>query len=156
MNESYLETQINELYEFAIQDTENVLKIIDIGEIDENLAKKIEENTGMNLLGFKISIDTFSIKHIMKKHGNPKEEVKRGQVAIEKIDFLLIQDIINNAEAIQKDQRISTKTNLIIHESIIFRKTYETEYVVINEIRQVIKKGKVNRIILQSMRKHKK
>ncbi len=92
----------------------------------------------------------------MKKHGNATEEAKRGQIAVEKIDFLLIEDIINNAEQIQKDQRVSSKTNIIIHQSLVFRKTYEAEYVVIKEIRQVIKKGKTNRIILQSMRKHKK
>ncbi len=147
---------LNDLYEFALRDTKSILKVVDIGEVDEELAQIIAEKTGIDVLHFKISIDTFSIKHIMKQHGNPFTETQRGQIAIKKSDFLLIGDIISEAEYIEEDKRISKKTNQIIHQSLIFRKTYEIEHVVIKEIRQVIKKGKVNRIVLQSMRKHVK
>ncbi len=114
--------ELNDLYEFALQDTESALKIVDIGLVDEALAQRIQENTGLNLLGFRISVDTFSIKHIMKQHGNPFTEAQRGQIAVEKSDFFMILDMVQQADQITKDQRISTKNKQIIQESLVLRK----------------------------------
>ena len=48
------------------------------------------------------SVENTAILHNQKKHGNPATEAKRGQIAIIEEDYLLIPDILENYDNIEK------------------------------------------------------
>ncbi len=148
--------KIRNLFDFAILDKLSELHIVDIGTIDVSVAQRIREQTGLNLQDYVVCIDTFSIKHIMKNHGNPFTEAQRGQVAVTKEDFCKIGQIINDFDTVLYDTRSSKKSKEVISESLVFSKEIENQYVVVKEIRSVVKRGKQNRLVLQSMWIHKK
>jgi len=141
-----LKKQIEKLYEYALS-FKNKHLIIDIGIIDENLANRIKEITNIDFTGYLISIDNYSIRHTLEKHGNPIKEAKRGQINITKDDFLFLPEIIYNFDNVKYDINNNNKA------SLIFEKVIRNHYFVVKEIRTVKKKGKKNRIILQTMYK---
>lgn len=87
---SKLEQLIDELYEFTLTDLNNTYQIIDLWKIDAVLSQKIISETGINVEGFSIAIDNYSITHTLLKHGNPIKEALRGQIAVTKLDFIKI------------------------------------------------------------------
>jgi phage-Barnase-EndoU-ColicinE5/D-RelE like nuclease3 len=44
---------------------------------------------------------SYGVNHAIKKHGNPKTEESRGQVAITEQDFELIPQIVANPDSIE-------------------------------------------------------
>ncbi len=148
--------KIAALFDFALVDKLSELVLLDIGVIDETVASKIKQQINLDFQGYLVSIDTFSIKHIMKNHGNPFVEAQRGQIAVIKEDFYKIWQLINDFDTVRYDTRVSKSTKQIISESLVFTKDLENQYVVVKEIRSVVKRGKQNRLVLQSMWIHKK
>jgi len=144
--------QIEKVYNAALS-LENEHIILDMGIIDENLANRIKEKTELDFSGYYISIDNYSIKHTLEKHGNPITEAKRGQINISKEDFFLLPEIIFNFDNVSYDKKLNKKG--ANSECLKFEKTIGDVYFVIKEIRTVIKKGKINRIVLQTMYKRK-
>ncbi len=146
---SKLEQLIEELYEFTLTNLNNTYKIIDLWEIDAALSQRIISETGTEVEGFSIAIDSYSISHTLLKHGNPLKEALRGQIAVTKSDFVKIIEVIREADSI----RLDTKTfkNDVKKETLVFTKEFEDRYVVAKEIRRVTKKGKKNRLVLQTL-----
>lgn len=146
---SKLEQLIDELYEFTLTDLNNTYQIIDLWKIDAVLSQKIISETGINVEGFSIAIDNYSITHTLLKHGNPIKEALRGQIAVTKLDFIKIVEVIREADSIRLD--VKTFKNNIKKETLVFTKEFEDRYVVAKEIRRVTKKGKKNRLVLQTI-----
>ncbi len=143
---------IEKLFDFAFNNPKNEKKIIDLGIIDADLAKKIKEQTDLDLKDYVISVDNFGIRHTMEKHGNPNTEIPRSQIAITKEDFSKITAIVLQADQISIDG-----TTSIGKEVILFEKRLEELYTVAKEVRTITstKKGKVSRLMLQSFWKRK-
>ncbi len=59
------------------------------GKIDNNLALKILNKTGINIENYNISLKTDAIRHILNHHSK-KEKVLRGQIPISLKDFKLV------------------------------------------------------------------
>ena len=147
-------SQIEKLYEFALNNPRNEYQIVDIFQVEAELSLRIQKATGIIVEGFFVSIDNYSITHTLLRHGNPVKEAKHGQIAITKSDFLKLIDLLNNPDTIRLD--IKTHRNSVVKETLIFSKEYEHCYVVAKEVRRVSKKGKVNRLVLQTMYVRKK
>ncbi|MCC7246106.1 MAG: hypothetical protein IT269_10525 [Saprospiraceae bacterium] len=141
--------QISALYEFALNNPRNEYQVIDMFMIDTALSQKILEKTGIDVDGFWVSIDNYSIVHTLFRHGNPAKEALHGQVAVTKADFLAIPDIILSMDNIVLDVKKQGKS--MIKETLIFTKETDNCHYVLKEIRRVTKKGKINRLILQTM-----
>ena len=146
---SEIREQIEALYDFALDNPANEYRVVDIMPIEKSLSEHIFLETGVDLRDFRFSIDNYSIVHTLLRHGNPAKESKHGQIAVVKADFTRLPEILTSPDSIRLDFR--TYGNSIIKESLIFYKSYEHHYVVAKEIRRVLKKGKVNRLILQTM-----
>ncbi len=146
---SQLEQLIEELYEFTFNDRTNTYKIIDLWEIDAALSQKIISETGVDVEGFSIAIDSYGISHSLLKHGNPLKEALRGQIAVTKSDFTKIIGIIREADSIRLDTKIFKNGDQ--KETLVFTKELEDRYFVAKEIRKVTKKGKKNRLVLQTL-----
>jgi hypothetical protein len=149
-----LKRKIEELYDFALNNSENGYQIVDLMDVSADLAEKILTETGVDVAGFILSIDNYGILHTLERHGNPVREKSRGQVAVTKADFPRLLEIINEYDSIRFDRRTYQKG--VVKESLVFTKELENSYFVAKEIRRVTKKGKRNRLILQTMYIQKK
>ena len=106
--------KILDLFDFALNNPDNKKQIIDIFIINELLAKKIEKSTQLFVEKYHFSIDNYSILHTLNKHGNEITEQERGQIAVIKNDFTLIQDIIENSNSIELSEKKFQSKNVII------------------------------------------
>ena len=147
-------SQIEALYEFALNNPLNEYQIVDIFQIEAELSLQIQSATGVNVEGYWVSIDNYSIVHIILRHGNPVKEARHGQIAITKSDFIKLVDLLRTPDMIRLDTKIYR--NGVIKETLIFSKEYDNYYVVAKEVRRVSKRGKSNRLILQTMYIRKK
>ena len=71
-----------------------------LGKVNSDVANKIHQLLGINVLNRNHVINDNDIRHILKKHGNPKIEGEKGQLPINKNDILNIPSIINNPDSI--------------------------------------------------------
>jgi phage-Barnase-EndoU-ColicinE5/D-RelE like nuclease3 len=140
---------IEELYDFTLTDLNNTYKIVDLWNIETGLAQKIFKETGVDVEGFSVAIDNYGISHTMLNHGNPLKEALRGQIAVSKSDFNKIIDVLQQADSIRLD--IKTIKNNVTKETLVFVKEFDDRYFVAKEIRRVTKKGKRNRLVLQTL-----
>lgn len=72
--------------------------------IDHIEADRIKKATGLDVDGYKRVIDNYAIRHILKRHGDPKTEEAKQQIAITKEDIELIPWIIDTADTIGKGE----------------------------------------------------
>jgi hypothetical protein len=138
-----IDEQIEELYELAVNSQDNPFKRMDIGVVDETLGHLIFQQTNVDVTGYILTLDTFSIIHTLERHGNPIREARRGQLGIQKHHFLEILEVIQNPDLVRSDVK-RNKT------SLIFEKDKGDRYFVIKELREVKKSRKKNRLVLQS------
>jgi hypothetical protein len=76
-----------------------------LGKINEDLARKIEDEIGINLLGYNLELRSDDIKHLINKHGNNKMEEQRGQRAVTAEDISHFTDIVTNYEYVIPDSK---------------------------------------------------
>lgn len=121
---------IEEIEQAEIDGT-NVSKIIILGNISTETLEKINNLSNLDLSDFVISIDSFSIRHILQGHGNKKRENNRGQEAVTARDFEMILDIINNPNTI-----IFDGLNKQRNHSFQFQSEINNKYFVFTEVRK--------------------
>jgi hypothetical protein len=54
----------------------NKNKVIFLGEISAYTSLKIKEQSGINVEGFKISIDAYGVKHVLQGHGEKRKSAR--------------------------------------------------------------------------------
>jgi phage-Barnase-EndoU-ColicinE5/D-RelE like nuclease3 len=135
--------QLDALYELALYNPKNLHQIVDLGVIDETVGSFILKTTGIDVTNFLISIDNYSIIHTLQRHGNPVKEAAKGQLAVQKHHFQEVLSVILEADSVKYDVRRGK-------EALIFEKKKDPLYFVVKELRQVVKKGKQNRLMLQT------
>lgn len=102
-------------------------------EIITDFCKSVEmlsQLTGFDLTGYERIIDKFGAIHAFVKHGNPKQEESRGQIAIIIEDFEKIPDITSNPDKIVCGEKNSHGKELIK-----YYKDYDCTYIYIEEKR---------------------
>jgi predicted transcriptional regulator len=93
------------------------------------------------------------IIHTLQQHGNPLSEARRGQIAVEKEDFVKYLDVFLCPDEI----RLLGKTKRTQLPLLEFVKVLDGKKFVIKEVRTVIstKKMKASRLIFHTMYKIK-
>ena len=91
-------TNKEELKEFIV-DKNNMQDIAYIGKVDRNLADRIYNDIGVELLNRNVSIHKGTFNHIEKNHS--KNENLRGQVDVEIKDLLNIPDVILDYDTVE-------------------------------------------------------
>lgn len=66
------------------------------GAISTDLANRIQNDTGLNVEGYNLSLGSYEVRKILKDHGNESKETPRGQRAIVADDFSHIVDVVLN------------------------------------------------------------
>ena len=121
---------IEEIKQAEIDGT-NVSKIILLGNISTKTLEKIKFISALDLSDFVISMDSFSIRHILQGHGNKKRENNRGQEAVTEQDFEMISEIINNPDTI-----IFDGLNKHRNHSFQFQSKIKNKYFIFTEVRK--------------------
>lgn len=75
-------------------------EFIEIAQVSEAVADLVEQQSGADIHGYRHTIDTSAIRHILKSHGDARSEEKRGMVAVTEEDLLEISDLISAADKI--------------------------------------------------------
>jgi phage-Barnase-EndoU-ColicinE5/D-RelE like nuclease3 len=135
-----------DLIQFAMNDKTNQRGFFDMGELSQEQADRLKEQTGMDFSDFKRIIDSYSLKHILKNHGNEAKEKQRGQLAITAEDLKKIPELLENP-----DDSMLDGLNRLGREVIKQEKNDTDTFTIIEEIRAYKKL-----LALDSMRKKRK
>lgn len=143
-----MKKEIKELVDFALSDQLNKHKSIVIGTVNKKQAEIIKKETGFEMYGCDRLLDTSAIRHILRKHGSPKIEESRGQIAVTLDDFEKIPSYIANASKIEYIEKNKLKRDA-------FQYTTEEDGAII-VIEGVVINKKGNKIMIETMFKIKK
>ena len=149
-----IKDKINALYDTCLESKIPFHEKIDVCVVPEELAIKVLSSTKIDISNHLITIDNYGIIHTLQQHSNPITEAKRGQVAIEREDFIRWIEVV-----LQPDETKlignTKRTNLPL---LQFEKIIENRKIVVKEVRtiQSTKKQKVSRLVFHTMYKFKK
>lgn len=108
----------------------NKNKTLLLGTILEDISLKIEEESGIDLKDYNISIDAYGIKHVLQGHGDKRRENSRGQQAVTEKDFGILFQMINQPDIVFFDGR-----DRFGRDCFQFQVQKDHKYVVIMEVR---------------------
>jgi hypothetical protein len=97
-------------------------------EVSPQVALRIKNATGIDVSGFKHSIDKSEMNHAKNRHSDAKVEQSRGQVPITNADFLMLPEILENPDSIR-----SIGKDKIGRETIVFEKLVEQNNIITYE-----------------------
>ena len=127
------------------KDSANENHKAEIGYVSDKLLKEAINN-GVDLAGYKHSIDVYGVRHTLRNHGNALAEEKRGQVAVAESDLEKIPSIIYDYDKVS-----FTGKNKVGRETITYtKKIPDGTAIYVEEIRSGNKE-----LALNTMRKHK-
>ncbi len=124
----------------------------DLFMVPKKIIELVIQTTGVDLYGYKVSIDKDEIIHTLKKHGDPIVEAKRGQIAVEREDFIRFLDVLLDPHEVTKSVTNTLHTN---KPCLQFEKTIDYKTIVTLEIRTVTstKKKKLSTLAFKTMYK---
>jgi phage-Barnase-EndoU-ColicinE5/D-RelE like nuclease3 len=148
-----LKSEIYALYDECLDKTVPFHRKLDLFTVPDALVGKVLTATGIDISGHWVSIDNFGIRHALEQHGSPISEAKRGQIALEKEDFVRFLEVFLDPDEITA-VGVTRRTNLPL---IQFVKTIDNKKFVIKEIRTIssLRKKKVSRVVFHTMYKMK-
>ena len=149
-----IKDKINALYDACLESTTHFHVKIDVCMVPEELAIMVMTTTNIDISNHLITIDNYGIIHTLQHHSNPITEAKRGQVAIEREDFIRWLEVVLYPDEV-KHLGDTKRTNLPL---LQFEKIIENRKIVVKEVRTVqsTKKQKVSRLVFHTMYKFKK
>lgn len=153
INLDALKSDIYALYDECLEQTVPFHRKLDLFIVPNALVEKVLTATGINISGHWVCIDNFGIRHALEQHGSPISEAKRGQIALEKEDFVRFLEVFLDPDEISL-VGVTKRTNLPL---IQFVKTIDNKKFVIKEIRTIssLRKKKVSRVVFHTMYKMK-
>ena len=151
--ENSIKQKIYDLYEQCVSSVEPFHRKLDLFIVPDDLAEKIKQATEIDVSGHWICLDNYGVTHALEHHGNPVSEGKRGQIAVEKEDFITMLEVFLQPDEIQI-VGTSRQTRLPM---LQFIKKINNKIFVVKEVRTVVsqKKKKVSRLVFHTMYKQK-
>ncbi|MCR5125515.1 MAG: hypothetical protein K6B43_10010 [Treponema sp.] len=105
--DDFLQAQIDSVI-FAANDNSNTKFSAELGFVENWLAQNARKN-GLDIFGFRHTIDNYFVKHAFNGHGNANQEAKRGQIAISESDIRNISVIFKNQIFLFMVQKIKSR-----------------------------------------------
>ena len=121
---------IKEFVQKVLSSKSNRLNKYEIGKLTKTELERLKKETNFDLREYIRVIDSYGIKHALKKHENEKLEKKQGQVAINVDDFEKIPEICSNPDKIESGIKNSYGNDLIK-----YTKTFENQITYVEEKR---------------------
>ena len=82
-------------------------------------ATATEDGPGLDLEGYVISLDNSGVQHAISRHGDEKEELKRGQMPIKSSDFGILEQAINRPDFVVPDGESRTGRGALLFGKVI-------------------------------------
>ena len=141
------------LYDECLETHTPFHRKLDLFIVPNGIIERVLSETGVNLEGHWVCIDNYGILHTLEHHGNPLSEARRGQIAVDKEDFVRFIEVFLNPDAMEL-VGTTKQTKLPL---IQFVKTIENSVFVLKEVRTVtsVRKQKVSRLVFHTMYKLK-
>ncbi|KAB0665567.1 hypothetical protein F6V25_07535 [Oryzomonas japonica] len=98
----------------SVNDSKSEHRSAKIGNVQAWLAAEAG-SSGVNIDGYHHSIDTFAIRHILKRHGDVVSEKKRGLVAVTNEDITSIPEIIATPDKVVLGARNKRNQDVIVY-----------------------------------------
>ena len=148
-----IKQKIYDLYEECLNNLGQFHRKLDLFLIPTELVKKIKQSTNIDVSEHWVCIDNFGILHTLEEHGNPISEAKRGQIAIEKQDFIKMLEVFLCPDEIKMIGESSHTKKPLLQ----FIKQIDDKIYVVKELRSITskKKNKLNRLVFHTMYKIK-
>lgn len=153
INLSKIKADIFALYDACLEINVPFHRKLDLFIVPNDIVERVLTATGIDLNGHWVCIDNYGIIHTLEQHGNPLSEARRGQIAVDKEDFVRFIDVFLNPDIIQL-AGITKQTKLPL---IQFVKTIDDKIFVIKEVRTITsnRKKKISRLVFHTMYKLK-
>lgn len=148
-----IQSEIYALYDECLTKQVPFHRKLDLFEVPDYLAQRVLKEAGVDISMYMVSIDNFGIIHTLEQHGNPLSEARRGQIAVEKEDFVRMLEVFLKPDEIQ----VAGTTKRTKMPLLQFIKIMEDKRFVVKEIRKVTstKKQKISRLVFHTMYKIK-
>lgn len=137
---------LKEIYHIAISRNDRNKSFANIAKVSDDVVQKVFEVLRLDIQNWVHGIDESAIRHILKKHGNPKAEASRGQIAVTENDILNLETILNQPDIVEYGG-LNDRGN----ETLIFKKKIQNQIVCIQEVRNGHKKLSVTSIWIKKV-----
>ena len=148
-----IKADILALYDECLEISTPFHRKLDLFIVPDGLIVRVMQATGIDLTGHWVCIDNYGILHTLEQHGNLLSEARRGQIAVDREDFVLFLDVFLNPDEIKMVGK-TKQTNLPL---LQFVKTIENKTFVVKEVRSIAssRKKKLSRLVFHTMYKIK-
>ena len=92
--------ELKDIYRIAKSRNDRNKSFANIAKVSDDVVQKVFDVTGLDIQNWVHGIDESAIRHIFKKHGNPKTETSRGQIAVTENDILNLETILNQPDMV--------------------------------------------------------
>ncbi len=89
-----------------------------MGKVPDAVARRVLEDTGVDVTGYQVMVNGNDVRHIMKHHGDADAEALRGQLAVTESDIARISEIIAAPDSVA----LSPETDGKGRRALIFEK----------------------------------
>ena len=148
-----IKADILALYDECLEISTPFHRKLDLFIVPDGLIVRVMQATGIDLTGHWVCIDNYGILHTLEQHGNLLSEARRGQIAVDREDFVLFLDVFLSPDEIKMVGK-TKQTNLPL---LQFVKTIENKTFVVKEGRSITssRKKKLSRLVFHTMYKIK-
>lgn len=101
-----------------------------MGKVPESTARRVLQETGINIDGMGVMMNGVDVRHIIKSHGDPTLETARGQVMVTAEAIARIPEIIAQPDAVYLSETNDAKGR----KAIVFEKRFGDTYITVQGV----------------------
>ena len=101
-----------------------------MGKVPESTARRVMQETGINIDGMGVMMNGVDVRHIIKSHGDPTLETARGQVMVTAEAIARIPEIIAQPDAVYLSETNDAKGRKVI----VFEKRFGDTYITVQGV----------------------
>lgn len=113
----------------ALKDKGNVDRAY-LGKVPESTARRVMQETGVDIDGYNAIIPGDSVRHMFKHHGDPILETARGQIAVSPEAVARIPEILSAPDKVT----LSAKRDASGRPALIFEKIIGDQYITVQAV----------------------
>ena len=84
----------------------------------------LRKATGQDATGFTLVLESGTLRHALRHHGDPRTEARRGQAAVTEADFTLLPALLHEPDSVRAGEATRRGTNTAVFAKRIGRIAY--------------------------------
>ena len=101
-----------------------------LGKIPDSTARRVLDETGVNISGYNAILHSDNIRHIIKNHGDPLMEPLRGQVPLTAEHIAMIPEVLSTPDRVY----LSPETDSRGRKILVFEKNIDGNYITMQAV----------------------